>query len=47
MEKVALVTGSTSNVGKGIAGTLSADGYTVVVTSRHENEARDVAAALP
>ncbi len=47
MEKVALVTGSTSNVGKGIAGALSADGYTVVVTSRHENEARDVAAALP
>jgi NAD(P)-dependent dehydrogenase (short-subunit alcohol dehydrogenase family) len=46
MEKVALVTGSTHNVGKGIAETLSRDGYTVVVTSRHESEAKEVAEHL-
>ncbi len=47
MNKVALVTGSTNNVGKGIAQGLSRDGFTVIVTSRHEDEARDVAANLP
>ena len=46
MEKVALVTGSTNNVGKGIAETLSRDGYIVVITSRHEDEARVVAQGL-
>lgn len=46
MEKVALVTGSTNNVGKGIAEALSKDGYLVVITSRHENEARAVAEGL-
>ncbi len=47
MEKVALVTGSTNNVGKCIAETLSRDGYTVIVTSRHGNEAKEVAGHLP
>lgn len=47
MNKVALVTGSTSNIGKAIAERLSKDGYDVVVTSRHAEEARAVAAALP
>ena len=47
MEKVALVTGSTNNVGKGIARRLSEDGYLVVVTSRHGAEAKDVAEHLP
>ncbi len=46
MEKVALVTGSTNNVGKSIAETLSRDGYTVIVTSRHGNEAKEVAEHL-
>ena len=45
-EKVALVTGSTNNVGKGIAETLSRDGYIVIVTSRHESEAKEVAEHL-
>lgn len=47
MERVALVTGSTNNVGKGIAEGLSNDGFTVIITSRHENETRDVAERLP
>lgn len=47
MEKVALVTGSTSNVGKSIAETLARDGFLVIVVSRHEDEARSVAASLP
>ncbi len=46
MERVALVTGSTSNVGKAIAETLSREGYHVIVTSRHEGEAKAVAASL-
>ena len=46
-DKIALVTGSTNNVGKSIAEQLAADGYLVVVTSRHENEAKEVAAHLP
>ena len=46
MEKIALVTGSTNNVGKGIAETLSRDGFTVIVTSRHESEAKEVAGHL-
>ncbi len=44
--KVALVTGSTSNIGKAIAEVLARDGYHVVVTSRHEAEARAVADAI-
>jgi NAD(P)-dependent dehydrogenase (short-subunit alcohol dehydrogenase family) len=47
MEKVALVTGSTNNVGKGIAEGLSKDGFTVIITSRHGNEAKEVAEHLP
>jgi glucose 1-dehydrogenase len=47
MEKIALVTGSTNNVGKGIAERLSQDGFLVIITSRHENEAKDVAENLP
>lgn len=47
MDKVALVTGSTNNVGKAIAESLSRDGYTVIVTSRHEDEAKKVAGNLP
>jgi NAD(P)-dependent dehydrogenase (short-subunit alcohol dehydrogenase family) len=47
MEKLALVTGSTNNVGKGIAEILSEDGFLVIVTSRNGNEAREVAERLP
>ena len=47
MEKIALVTGSTSNVGKSIAEKLSEDGFLVIVTSRHGNEAKEVADHLP
>ena len=47
MDKIALVTGSTNNVGKGIASTLSKEGFLVVVTSRHSDEAKNVAAHLP
>jgi NAD(P)-dependent dehydrogenase (short-subunit alcohol dehydrogenase family) len=47
MGKTALVTGSTSNIGKAIAETLSRQGFHVVVTSRNEEEARSVAANLP
>jgi NAD(P)-dependent dehydrogenase (short-subunit alcohol dehydrogenase family) len=46
MEKIALVTGSTNNVGKGIAEKLASDGYLVVIVSRHEDEARKVAGDL-
>lgn len=46
MDRIALVTGSTNNVGKGIASALSEDGYLVIVTSRHGDEAKDVA-SLP
>ncbi|HMI18463.1 MAG TPA: SDR family oxidoreductase [Sphingomonas sp.] len=47
MEKVALVTGSTSNMGKAIAEHLARQGFLVIVTSRHGEEAKAVAAALP
>ena len=47
MDKIALVTGSTNNVGKGIAETLAKDGFLVIVTSRHGNEAKEVADNLP
>lgn len=47
MTDIAVVVGSTSNIGRAIAEGLSADGYHTVVTSRHGDEARDVAAALP
>jgi 3-oxoacyl-[acyl-carrier protein] reductase len=41
-EKTALITGSTSNIGKAIAETLSSS-FHVIVTSRHGEEARQVA----
>ena len=47
MEKIALVTGSTHNMGKAIAETLSRDGFLVIVTSRYEDEARALAEILP
>ena len=47
MEKVALVTGSTNNVGKGIAEILAGEGFLVIITSRQGNEAREVAEHLP
>jgi 3-oxoacyl-[acyl-carrier protein] reductase len=42
MEKIALVTGSTNNIGKSIAETLANRGYHVIITSRHEEEAKIV-----
>lgn len=47
MEKVALVTGSTNNIGKAIAETLARQDFLVIVTSRHGDEATAVASALP
>jgi 3-oxoacyl-[acyl-carrier protein] reductase len=47
MEKVALVTGSTSNIGKAIAETLARQGFHVVITSRNEEEANAIARGLP
>ncbi len=47
MEKVALVTGSTNNIGKAIAEALAREGFLVIVTSRHGEEAKAVAEALP
>jgi NAD(P)-dependent dehydrogenase (short-subunit alcohol dehydrogenase family) len=44
--RVALVTGSTSNIGKAIAERLAARGDHVIVTSRHEDEARAVSERL-
>lgn len=47
MEKVALVTGSTNNIGKAVAEALAREGYLVIITARHGDEAKAVAAALP
>lgn len=47
MADVALVTGSTSNIGRAIAERLASDGYHVIVTSRDEAEAEATAASLP
>lgn len=44
--EIAVVLGSTSNIGKAIAERLSADGYHVVVTSRNGEEAEAVADGL-
>ncbi len=46
MDQVALVTGSTVNIGKAIAERLARDGYRVIVTSRHADEAKEVCASL-
>lgn len=43
---IAVVTGATRNIGKAIAERLSSDGFHVVVTSRHLDEAEAVAADL-
>jgi NAD(P)-dependent dehydrogenase (short-subunit alcohol dehydrogenase family) len=42
MERVALVTGSTNNIGKSIAETLARQEFHVIVTSRNEAEAKAV-----
>lgn len=47
MEKTALVTGSTNNIGKAIAEVLARNGYHVIVTSRNAEEARAVSEGLP
>jgi len=47
MGKIALVTGSTHNMGKATAEALSADGTHVIITSRHADEAAAVASGLP
>jgi NAD(P)-dependent dehydrogenase (short-subunit alcohol dehydrogenase family) len=45
-DKVALVTGSTHNIGLGIARALAREGATVIVLSRHEEQARTVASEI-
>ncbi|MGH7771120.1 MAG: SDR family NAD(P)-dependent oxidoreductase [Candidatus Binatia bacterium] len=45
-DKIALVTGSTNNIGLGIARAFAREGAKVVVHSRHEEEAKRVAAEL-
>ena len=47
MTDIAVVIGSTSNIGRATAEALAADGYHAVVTSRHGEEAEAVAADLP
>jgi NADP-dependent 3-hydroxy acid dehydrogenase YdfG len=47
MEKTALVTGSTNNIGKAIAEVLSGKGFHVIVTSRNGDEAWAVSEKLP
>jgi 3-oxoacyl-[acyl-carrier protein] reductase len=47
LRKLALVTGSTNNIGKSIAEVLARQDFLVIVTSRHGAEARAVAEALP
>jgi len=47
MEKTALVTGSTNNIGKAIAEVLAGQGFHVIVTSRHGEEAKRVSEKLP
>jgi len=47
MEEIALVTGSTNNIGKAIAEVLARKEYHVIITSRNEDEARAVSEHLP
>ena len=47
MERIALVTGSTNNIGKTIADVLSREDYHVIITSRNEAEATTVSEGLP
>ncbi|HME42834.1 MAG TPA: SDR family oxidoreductase [Syntrophorhabdales bacterium] len=46
MEKIALVTGSTNNIGKAIAEVLAIQGFHVIVTSRDAEEAKTVSENL-
>jgi NAD(P)-dependent dehydrogenase (short-subunit alcohol dehydrogenase family) len=46
MERMALVTGSTNNIGKSIAEVLSREAYHVIITSRNEAEAKLVSEGL-
>lgn len=45
-DKIALVTGSTNNIGLGIARAFAREGAKVIVHSRHEEDARKIAAEL-
>jgi len=45
-DKIALVTGSTNNIGLGIARAFAREGAKVIIHSRHEEECRKVAAEL-
>ena len=45
-DKIALVTGSTNNIGLGIARAFAREGATVVVHSRHEDEAKKIAGEI-
>jgi len=45
-DKVAIVTGSTKGIGEGIARCFHAEGAKLVITSRHEDEARAMAEEL-
>jgi 3-oxoacyl-[acyl-carrier protein] reductase len=45
-DKIALVTGSTSNIGLGIARAFAREGARVIVHSRHQDEARKIAAEI-
>ena len=45
-EKIALVTGSTSNIGLKTAESFAREGATAIITSRHQNEAKAVARKL-
>lgn len=47
MDKVALVTGSTNNIGKSIAETLARQEFHVIVTSRNNEEAKAISENLP
>lgn len=47
MEKIALVAGSTNNIGKATAEVLAGKGYHVIITSRHKDEAQAVSENLP
>jgi len=45
-DKIALVTGSTNNIGLGIAQAFAREGAKVIVHSRHREEAEKIAAAI-
>ena len=45
-DKIALVTGSTHNIGLGIARAFAREGAKVIVVSRHQGDAKNVAAEL-